>query len=286
MKIGNRKEKASRTVNPSKNQSKRNFLLIVVIVITVLLIMWVYRLGKKAEETVSVVMWKDSVYKNQVITESMMVEYKMLKGEFDKYAIENDDGTKSRRIILWEERGKIINNFAAYPLKPNTIAFVSDVIISRTDNTNTVLYSFPGKNIVSLQLAENDLRTFKTFIEPGDRVNVTAIYTAEETVEYEDEYGKLKHEKVTTTRQEIVFRDIMVADLLNNDGESVLDLYASYKEMTSWRQAQLDADESWQKRTQPTTLLVALTPEEEALYYDYMSKDQVEFMMSLPQRID
>ena len=49
MKIGNRKEKASRTVNPSKNQSKRNFLLIVVIVITVLLIMWVYRLGKKAE---------------------------------------------------------------------------------------------------------------------------------------------------------------------------------------------------------------------------------------------
>ena len=277
MKIGNRKEKASRTVNPSKNQSKRNFLL---------LIMWVYRLGKKAEETVSVVMWKDSVYKNQVITESMMVEYKMLKGEFDKYAIENDDGTKSRRIILWEERNKIINNFAAYPLKPNTIAFVSDVIISRTDNTNTVLYSFPGKNIVSLQLAENDLRTFKTYIEPGDRVNVTAIYTAEETVEYEDEYGKLKHEKVTTTRQEIVFRDIMVADILNNDGESVLDLYASYKEMTSWRQAQLDADESWQKRTQPTTLLVALTPEEEALYYDYMSKDQVEFMMSLPQRID
>ena len=248
--------------------------------------MWVYRLGKKAEETVSVVMWKDSVYKNQVITESMMVEYKMLKGEFDKYAIENDDGTKSRRIILWEERNKIINNFAAYPLKPNTIAFVSDVIISRTDNTNTVLYSFPGKNIVSLQLAENDLRTFKTYIEPGDRVNVTAIYTAEETVEYEDEYGKLKHEKVTTTRQEIVFRDIMVADILNNDGESVLDLYASYREMTSWRQAQLDADESWQKRTQPTTLLVALTPEEEALYYDYMSKDQVEFMMSLPQRID
>ena len=76
----------------------------------------------------------------------------------------------------------------------------------------------------------------------------------------------------------------MVADLLNSDGESVLDLYAQYQEMTVYRQAQLDNDEGWQKAVLPTTLLVALTPEEESAYYDYLSKNQIKFKMSLPQR--
>lgn len=284
MKIGNRKEKTVRNVNPSKNQSKRNLALIVVIAITFALIFWVYSLGKKAEDTVSVVMWTEGIYKNQVITESVMQEYKMLTAEFEKYAVENSDGTKSRRIVLWEERDKLINTFAAYPLKANTVAFITDVITSRTQNTDTVMYSFPGKNLVPLKLADTDLRTFKTFLQPGDRVNVTAIFSVDETVEYEDEFGKVQKEKVTTTRQEIVFRDIMIADLLNSDGKSVLDLYASYNEKTTYQQARLDSDESWQKSTQPSYLLVALTPEEEELYYDYLSKGQVEFMMSLPQR--
>jgi len=284
MKIGNRKEKTVRNVNPSKNQSKRNLALIVVIAITFALIFWVYSLGKKAEDTVSVVMWTEGIYKNQVITESVMQEYKMLTAEFEKYAVENSDGTKSRRIVLWEEKDKLINTFAAYPLKANTVAFITDVITSRTQNTDTVMYSFPGKNLVPLKLADTDLRTFKTFLQPGDRVNVTAIFSVDETVEYEDEFGKVQKEKVTTTRQEIVFRDIMIADLLNSDGKSVLDLYASYNEKTTYQQARLDADESWQKSAQPSYLLVALTPEEEELYYDYLSKGQVEFMMSLPQR--
>ena len=284
MKIGNRKEKAVRNVNPSKNQSKRNILLLVVIAITFALIMWVYTLGKKAEETISVVMWADSIYKNQVISESMMVEYPMLKGEFEKYAVENSDGTKSRRIVLWEERNKLVNTFAAYPLKANTVAFITDVLKSRTDNTDTVLYSFPGKNLVPLKLAESDLKVFKTYLQPGDRVNISAIFSIDETVEYEDEFGKVTKEKVTTTRQETVFKDVMIADLLNQDGKSVLDLFASYNDKTVYQQARLDSDESWQKQTQPTTLVVALTPEEEALYYEYMSKGQVEFIMSIPQR--
>lgn len=286
MKIGNRKEKSVKNVNPSKNQSKRNFALLIVIAITALLITWVYSLGKKAEDTIDVVMWSEGVYKNQVITESVMVKYPMLKAEFEKYAVENDDGTKSRRIVLWEEREKLYNCFAAYPLKANTVAFVGDVLKSRTDNSDTVMYSFPGKELVALKLADTDLKNFKTFLQPGDRVNITAIFSIDETVEYEDEFGKVDREKVTTTRQEIVFKDIMIADLLNQEGNSVLDLYASYNDKPVYQQARLDNDESWQKSVQPSTLLVALTPEEVTLYYEYCAKGQVEFMMSLPQRTE
>ena len=282
MKIGRRAEKTAKATNPNKNQSKKNFLLIGVIVVTVLLIIWVYTMGKKAEDTFSVVMWSEPIYKNQTITESQLVEYKMLKAEFEKYALENDDGSKKRRVIRWDERDLIINKFAAYPLQANTVAMITDIVSSRTDNSDTVMYSYPGKNILALKLGDTDLQTFKTFLQPGDRVNITAIYSTEEKVDN----GGLSNETVQTFRQEIVFKDIMVADLLNQAGDSVLDLYASYNEMTVYQQAALDSDDTWKTSVEPATLLVALTPEEETTYYEYLSKSDVEFYMSLPQRMD
>lgn len=282
MKIGQRSERAARMTNPDKNQSKKNILLIGVIAVTVLLIIWVYIMGKKAEDTVSVVMWSENIYKNQTVTESQMIEYKMLKGEFEKYAVTGSNGAKSRRIVLWEERSRLYNTFAAYPLQANTVCMITDVVASRTDNSDTVLYSYPGKNVLALKLGDSDLSTFKTFIQPGDRVNITAIYTSKDNVELSGGGS----EQVESIRQETVFKDIMVADLLNNKGDSVLDMYAQYNDMTIYQQAALDADESWQDSIQPTTLLVALTPEEEALYYEYLSKSSIEFHMSLPQRTE
>ena len=268
----------------AKNGGMRGLLLIVMIIITGALIVWVYSLGQKAEDTISVCIWATGIYKNQTIGEDSLVEYKMLKGEFEKYAVKNEDGTKSRRVVLWDERDKLFNAFAAYPLQANTIAFISDVVTSRTDNSDTVLYSYPGKELIALDLASEDLRTFKTFMKPGDRVNITALYKIEDTVKTNLEDGETKDEKVTLSKQETAFKDIMIADLLNSNGESVLDMYAMYNELPVYKQARLDADEQWKQSTQPTTLLVALTPEETESYYDYVARDGISFRMSLPQR--
>lgn len=287
MKIGRRSDNSRlRSTNPNKNQSKKSMLLVGVIAVTLLLIIWVYSMGKKAEQTVSVAMWSQPIYKNQVITESSLKEYKMLKGEFEKYAVAANDGSKQRRIVLWEERGRIINTFAAYSLQQDTVAMIKDVVTSRTDNSDTVLYSYPGKNIVPLAVGESELRTFKTFLQPGDRINVTAIFATTEKVLEDDGYGGTKETSVETYREETPFKDIMIADLLNSNGDSILDIYASYNEKTVYQQAQLDANEAFQQSVTPSTLLVALTPEEESNYYKYLSKDSVEFKVSLPQRTE
>lgn len=287
MKIGKRADGSKvRATNPNKNHSKKNMLLMLVVAITAVLIIWVYSMGQKAEQTVSVVMWAEPVYKNQVITESMIKEYKMLTGEFEKYAVTNNSGTKSRRIVLWEERGKLINTFAAYSLQQDTVAMIKDIVTSRTDNSDTVLYSYPGKNIVPLDVGDAELKSFKTFLQPGDRINVIAIFSTEEIVKQDDGYGNYVTEQVETFREESVFKDIMVADLLNQNGDSILDIYAAYNERTVYQQANLDASEAFQQSVTPSTLLVALTPEEEATYYQYLSKSDVEFKVSLPQRTE
>lgn len=287
MKIGKRADSSRiKATNPNKNQSKKNMLLMAVVVITAVLIVWVYTMGQKAEQTVSVVMWAEPIYKNEVITESMMKEYPMLTGEFEKYAVTNSDGSKRRRIVLWEERNKLINTFAAYSLQQDQVAMIKDVVSSRTDNSDTVLYSFPGKNIVPLEVGNSELRSFKTFLQPGDRINVTAIFQATERVRELDEYGNETVTMVQTFREETLFKDIMVADLLNAQGDSILDIYASYNEKTVYQQAALDASEAFQQSVEPSSLLVALTPEEEVSYYQMLGKGDVEFKVSLPQRTE
>jgi hypothetical protein len=284
MKIGSKSSAMVASTRTDRNSSKKNLLLGVVLVITVVLIIWVYAMGRKAEETISVVMLADNIYKNEVITESSLKEYQMLKGEYEKYAVVDENGVQKRRILKWEERSMIINSFAAYPLQADTVAMYDNFIVSRTDNSDTVLYSYPGKNIVKLDVGDDDLDAFKTFLQPGDRINVIAIFKSSEKVYVDDGYGNTTTETVDTYREEEVFTDIMLADLLNDDGESVLDLYAEYNEKTTYQQAALDSSESWLESVQPSVMLVALTPEEETQYYKYLSKSDVEFRISLPQR--
>lgn len=271
---------------PGRNQSKKSVLMIAVIVVTALLITWVYTMGRKATDTVTVVMTSQSIYKNQQITESMLQPYDMVQAEFEKYATVSESGAVTRRILLWDEANMIIGSYAAYPLQANTLAEYRSFYKSKIDNSDSVLYSFPGKEIVSLDIATDDLQTFKTFLEPGDRITITAVYTDEETVRTADGMGGTTTEKVETYKSEKVFQDIFVADLLNTNGDSILDIYEDYNGRSVAQQAALDASTSFQDSVEPKSLLVALTPEEKDLYYYYLSKQDVTFRMSLPQRVE
>ena len=251
-----------------------------------ILIAWVYTMGRKAEETVTVCMTSQNIYKNQVISEDMLMPYDMLRGEYEKFSIVDDGGVKRRRVVLWDERDVILNTFAAYPIQANTYCEYRSFIKSRTDNSDNVLYSFPGKEIVPLEIATNELQSFKTFLQPGDRVNITAVFSQRETLIEDDGFGGQTRTQIDTFKSEDVFNDIMIADLINNAGESILDIYADYNNRTTYEQAQLDLSQTFQDSVEPRTLLVALTPDELDRYYYYLSKSQVEFKMSLPQRVE
>ena len=290
MKIGRKARKnIDRAIGmgrPAKQQTKKNMHITIVVVVAVLLVVWVANMGKKAEQTVTVAMINQNVYKNQIITEALLEPYDMLQGEFEKYAVVDSDGKKARRIVLWEERDKIINTFAAYPLQKDTYAEYRSFIKSRVDNSDNVLYSFPGKEIVPLEIGHTELQAFKTFLQPGDRLNIEAVFVQSEKLESDDGMGGTVTEQIDVFKTESVFKDIMIADLLNQQGESILDIYASYRDKTVYEQAALDASQAFKDQTEPATMLVALTPEEKERYYYYLSKEQIEFRVSMPQRVE
>lgn len=288
MKIGRGRNNSTTVAvgNPAKNQRRKNLYIILILAITMILIAWVYTMGRKAEETVTVCMTSQNIYKNQVISEDMLMPYDMLRGEYEKFSVVDDGGVKRRRVVLWDERDVILNTFAAYPIQANTYCEYRSFIKSRTDNSDNVLYSFPGKEIVPLEIATNELQSFKTFLQPGDRVNITAVFSQRETLIEDDGFGGQTRTQIDTFKSEDVFNDIMIADLINNAGESILDIYADYNNRTTYEQAQLDLSQTFQDSVEPRTLLVALTPDELDRYYYYLSKSQVEFKMSLPQRVE
>lgn len=271
---------------PARNQSMKTLAVIFIMAVTVGLITWVYVMGQKAVETVTVIKLSQNVYKNQMLTPSMLMPYEMLKGEFEKYARVDSNGVKHRRLYLWEEQNRVLNLYAAFPLKAETYLETRDLIGSRIDNSDSVLYSFPGKEVVPFNINSDEMNAFKLFLQPGDRLNIEGIYSQDEFIVEDDGMGGEVRTRVEVFRSEPVFEDIMIADLLNTRGESILDVYANYNDLTAKQQAQMDSSEEFRTRTTPKSLLIALTPEEKERYYYFMAKKNIIFKASMPQRID
>lgn len=267
------------------NSSKKFIVLGVLTLVTAAGIFGVWNIGKKAEATVSVVVLKDGAYRNQMITEDMLVEYPMIQAEYEKAAyVTGNAGQKVNRYFKWEERGNALGYYAAYPILSETPLEKRQLIASRIDNSDTVLYSFPGKDIIQLEVGTSALSAFKTFLQPGDKLNIEALYTDTIEVEKPDGYGGVTKEEVEVLRTETAFGNIMIADLINGSGNSVLDIYTNYNQMDEFQKAALEQDSSWQESVTPSSLLVALSPKEKELYYKYLAKDNIQFRVSLPQR--
>lgn len=244
-------------------------------------VVYVSLVGRNASKSIQVAQLKSSVYKNQPITLDMLQPYDMLQAEYDKQIMStaNSDGTVEKRLVAWKDVQGYLSQgaFAAYQLPKESFLDLRTLMTSRVDNSDSVLYSFPGKEVVQLEVNGADLNAFKTFIQPGDKVNIDAIYS---------EDMQSGNDRVKIYRSEPVFTGIMIADIINSSGASVLDMYAEYNAMSEVDKAALDNDATWKEQTEPSSLLVALTPDEKDSYYKFLNRDNVKFKVSLPQRAE
>ena len=284
-KASEKKQKKNGNVTVAKTNSAKKFgLLAVLAVMTGAGVFGVANIGKKAEQTVDIVMLKDGAYKNQIITESMLIKYPMLQAEYEKYSVVDSNGVAQRRFFTWNEAKQVVGYYAAYPILAETPLERRQLVASKIDNSDTVLYSFPGKDIIQLNIGSSDLNAFKTFLQPGDKLNIEAIYSDEVEYETTDAYGSVRKEKQDVFKTETVFGNIMIADLINSSGDSILDIYSEYNQLSTFQQASKERSSDWQESVTPSALLVALTPKEKEIYYKYLAKDNIEFRVSLPQR--
>lgn len=292
------KAKKKSTTKTGANVKATQWLLAILIIaacVGATFFLWVFVSAKT--RTISVCMWNGNHAKNSVVNADAVVEYKMLIGEYESYA--TTDGVTAR-IIKWEDRALLNGRYCTRNVYGATVVMLDDLMDEKINNTDMLLYNFPGREIVSLSVGESDMEAYKRFLMPGDRINITAVISVEKEVRTEDisqegtaanpfssgssssGKGDVLTEEVITT--EPLFDSIYIADMLNSDGESVLDLMERFNALTPAQQAQMAASDSWKEQTTPETLLVALTKEELLRYYKYADRKGITFRVSLPQR--
>jgi len=304
-----RAKKKNSTVAGANVKAAQWILAIVIIVACLGATAFLWMFVSAKTQLISVCMWQNNHAKNSPLNTDAVCEYKMLVEEYEQYAIQGTGGVTSR-LIKWEDRALLNGRYCTRNVYGATVVVMEDLMDQKINNTDMLLYNFPGREIIKLEVGKEDMDAYKRFLMPGDRVNITAVVVSEKTVEARDvsdgglqgstttpasasslfddgtssskkDSQTLSEEVVTT---EPLFDSIYIADMLNKDGESVLDLMEKFNAMTVTQQAQYASSETWRSRTTPDTLLVALTKEELLRYYKYAERQGVTFRVSLPQR--
>ena len=288
------KKEKTKINKTSLNAHANKLLILLFTVLCVAACLWVWMLGRRAQQVVTVVMSGKNLYKNEQITDlgTQIKAYDMTEIEFEKYCPQDNNGVQVQRIIRWDQKDTLQGAFVSY-FVPQEVVLMWDMFTGeRIKNTDTVLYEFPGKEILPLELGTTYLKNFRTYLETGDKINIECTYTEKTRVLKQEaiESGRTSfissdYEEIEQVYTDSVFENIQIADILNSDGDSVLDLTMEYNNLTLAQQARYDDYEKYQQRLEPQTILLALTPQEKRQYYKYLAKGGT-FRMSLPQRTE
>ena len=243
----------------------------------------------ESRKQVSVVKLKDNVSANAMITEDMLEEYKMYYKELKNYGVQElSDGTKRQSIVTWDNRGDIVGKrYAAYYMRGGTVLFW-DATVKEQNKKNSYLYSMDGE-LLNIKMDTSD---FGDMVVPGDVVNVRASY---EITDYsltpEEEYklnitsgsGTSSSAGTTVKKNELLFSEVSILDMLNSDGASIFDIYYDYISKSKAEQTALLESDDFLSSVEPDTILLEVTSEE-ADRFMMMEEYNANYLMTLLPR--
>jgi hypothetical protein len=284
--VGGKRTKSRKKAKVVRRYKVGNIILSVVfLVVALFTIRHVDNLGRLAEKRVEVVMFTRNIQRGEVIQPSMIQPYEMLLAEFESYSFTDPQGNLNRRILTWEDRAALGGTFASQTLQGNTVAMFPNFTRQVISYVDRAMYAFPGRYLVMMQLAPQDIAPFSIFLHPGDRLTVHGTYTSTVSEIIDDPFQGEMTVEVPVVRTDAVFGDIAIADMLNEDGESVLNILEHYRNAAANVQMSLRNTPAWVESTRPVNVLIAVTPEELDRYYYFLAQKDITFRIAIPQRV-
>jgi len=221
------------------------------------------------KKTVQVVRLKQDtpISANSLITNDNIELYEMYYKEFQQYGtMPFADGTKRSVIVRWADKDAVIDKrYAAYYLRGGTVLFWDSTLVDQT-RKNSYLYNMTGE-LLNIQM--NTVQDFGDMVVPGDTLNIRAIYGATvynlpTEIEYRlsQESGANSANGVEVTKNDMLFSEVTILDMLNSSGNSIFDIYYDYISKTKAEQQALLADEGFLASVKPASILLEVTAEE------------------------
>lgn len=274
--------KVSKTKLKNVSNTSKGFTVFAVLAAVVIGVFVVNAISSAAlRDTVEVVSFRSAVPQDGLIKEDNMVKMSMMAGEYKARGLSGDG--KKRGIVLWKEKDKINNTYAAYYIRQDTPVYW-DAVGSESYKQYAYLYSMDGE----LLKISMDAELFGEMLVPGDRVNVRAAYT--ETVytlpSEEEFYLQMQtglQTSTTVNRQILLFNNVAILDMLNSNGESIFDKYYDLLALPKSEQVKIINSEDFKESVKPTEILLNVTPEEADRYMSLQSMSPQYMMTLLPR---
>ena len=244
------------------------------------------------QNTIKVVKLQGPCIRNQMITKDNLKPYEMTEKEFYRYGLEQSKSGINNRLIKWDDV-KILTEgkepvFFAYSKKNDDLLMWEDCIPTYIDKTRMFRYAYPGKNIIELTVSGSNLNTFKKILQVGDKINIKCLY--KKTLSTAVVRSSVKRKSTSESYFDFdllqiddLFTNIEIADILNSNGDSILDYNEYVDGLPTSTRLELIQTEEYKRNIKASTLMLAVTPAEESLYNIYRKKDGATFLISLPQ---
>lgn len=235
-------------------------------------------------DTVEIVKLKSSVSQDGRVTEENMYSDKMVKAEYEKQGIYTlADGTKRRSIVLWEDRRRITEAYASYYVRQDTPLYW-DSLSKESPKQYSYLYKMDGE----LAKVDLDAQEFGKMLVPGDKINVRASYEEQSFVLPTEKEFMMQQQtgiqaQTTIKRQVMLFNSATVLDMLNQNGESIFDLYYQLLALPKAEQNKQVASDEFKERVKASKILLNVTAEEADRYQEIQSQSPSMMMTLLPR---
>ena len=208
----------------TRNKAKLSQSVLVIIVIALVFVgmfIFVQISTRDLRNTVDIVVFKDAIQQEGMITAENLASRKMFVAEYDiaNNAIQKDNnGSKFQGIILWEDKDRIIGAYATHYIRENTPVYW-DSLTKTANKKNSYLYKMDGE-LIKLDVSAD---VFGSMIVPGDRVNIRCIYNETNyNIPTVEEYAAMQElgisEQTTVQKQKMLFSVVAILDMLNSSG--------------------------------------------------------------------
>ena len=271
--------------NPVVNRNRQKIFIGALILGIVLMVCINGYFYSETNRMVEITVARTNIMRNERITPELLKMAKISYKDYKNSIVRTKQGL-TNKYVLWKDAPKIVGYYSAYSIIPDDPILYKKLTGTYVDNTKLILYSFAGKVLKRLAISDTDITAFKKITEVGDKINIDLIYnqSMQVTVGNRNALESISNMNIDTVTSMSLFNGIMVADILNSQGESILDYQAQYNQLTTEQQELLDADDEWKKKTTAQTYIVALTPEEVELMNEYVETGRYKMVVSIPQR--
>lgn len=271
-------------LNFNKNKEKF-FIIIALITYLVFQVKNIYEFSL-IQRTVEVCVANGPILQNMLINEENIKPYNLTLKEYNRQLRQDISNNLRNNLILYKDKDAIIGKYSGYNKSDGDFLLRRQIKDAYQDNSRLILYSKPGKNIVELDITGSNLNTFKKLLKVGDKINIGCTYESEyqTNISIQEVYRKSSQAlEVSTVVVKDLFVGVEVADILNAQGESLLDYQTYLDSLTQAQRIEIEGTNEYEKKMKVANLLLALTPEEEQEYREFKSKKGIKFIISLPQ---